>query len=312
MTVDPSQHPRPSPQELTLALAALSKHQNQPWVVVVDRLDHGPFSAQELVEQIIKGAVGPTHFLRNMDTRQEGSVTEFNELSPFLVEQQHRQIAQRIQEKEARSKRRERRTRVFFAVIAVAVVGGLSAGTYLLLKPSPKQSSTPLGNQESLYASPEVHLGTASQAQQRGSTRSSRPGSPRGAMTPEKAKNTDSFENNVPHGPLNYDQAMAIPMAVGDLDRGSERQLSDTQVAQRLNHALPTVEPCLREAKAQGIQPGIIQLRLAIQGTGQVMGVTVQSNHGDLRQCIAQKIRRVRFPTFPAPRMGATYAFDAS
>jgi hypothetical protein len=53
-----------------------------------------------------------------------------------------------------------------------------------------------------------------------------------------------------------------------------------------------------------------VKINLAILGSGKVMGASVNTGSGAFKRCIAGKVRSIRFPSFPAPRMGARYSFD--
>jgi hypothetical protein len=43
-----------------------------------------------------------------------------------------------------------------------------------------------------------------------------------------------------------------------------------------------------------------------------VLGASVRQGSGGFKSCIASQVRGIRFPTFPAPRMGARYRFSVN
>jgi hypothetical protein len=40
------------------------------------------------------------------------------------------------------------------------------------------------------------------------------------------------------------------------------------------------------------------------------MGASVNTGSAAFKSCIGGKVRQIKFPSFPAPRMGARYSFD--
>ena len=46
-----------------------------------------------------------------------------------------------------------------------------------------------------------------------------------------------------------------------------------------------------------------------VAGVGDLEGVSVDGVDGGLQRCVADQVRRIHFPSFSAPRMGARYSF---
>ncbi|MEM9728782.1 MAG: hypothetical protein AAF997_09370, partial [Myxococcota bacterium] len=55
-----------------------------------------------------------------------------------------------------------------------------------------------------------------------------------------------------------------------------------------------------------------VTIDIAILGDGSVQGATVSPGSPRFRTCIISVVEDVRFPEFPAPRMGARYQFHTS
>ena len=54
---------------------------------------------------------------------------------------------------------------------------------------------------------------------------------------------------------------------------------------------------------------GTVKIDMAIAGSGQVLGVSVDGGDGGTQRCVADQVRRIRFPSFGSPRMGARFTF---
>jgi hypothetical protein len=54
---------------------------------------------------------------------------------------------------------------------------------------------------------------------------------------------------------------------------------------------------------------GTVKIDMAIAGSGQVLGVSVNGGDSGTQRCVASQVRSIRFPSFGAPRMGARFTF---
>jgi hypothetical protein len=70
--------------------------------------------------------------------------------------------------------------------------------------------------------------------------------------------------------------------------------------------------PCIYAELKKNPSLSRVSLKFAIEGkTGEVMGVTVTSGgSSEFQSCISSKMKSIKFPTFSAPRMGASFYFD--
>ena len=100
-------------------------------------------------------------------------------------------------------------------------------------------------------------------------------------------------------------------MELGDATKGGgERQLSSSDVAGVMNRELNRMFGCVGEELRRGGKLGKVTIDLAILGSGQVAGASVHAGSPGFQRCLSTKVQKVKFPTFPAPRMGARYSFS--
>jgi hypothetical protein len=111
-------------------------------------------------------------------------------------------------------------------------------------------------------------------------------------------------------GFTSYDDAMNQAMELGDATKGGgEQQLRASDVEGVMNRKLNSLFGCVGQELRSGGRLGTVQIDLAILGSGQVAGASVNPGSAAFRKCIAAKVRQISFPSFPAPRMGARYSF---
>jgi len=102
-------------------------------------------------------------------------------------------------------------------------------------------------------------------------------------------------------------------MELGDATKGGgERQLRSSDVQGVMDKRLNSLFSCVSEELRRGGRLGAVQIDLAILGSGQVAGASVNTGSGAFKSCISVKVRGIHFPSFPAPRMGARYSFDVN
>ena len=89
-------------------------------------------------------------------------------------------------------------------------------------------------------------------------------------------------------------------------------QLSQGQINQVMSSKGKAVYPCIYGELKRDKSLKKVSLKFAIEGsTGSVKGVTVTSGgSSEFQKCVASKMKKVKFPKFSAPRMGATFFFN--
>jgi hypothetical protein len=105
-------------------------------------------------------------------------------------------------------------------------------------------------------------------------------------------------------GGLSYEDAMMQAVDLGSAEGGGEQQLSQGTVAGVMNKNLNGIfNACVHGSV------GTVKIDMAIAGSGQVVGVSVSGGDGGVQNCVAGQVRRIHFPSFSAPRMGARFTF---
>ncbi len=276
-------------------LSKITENDAARWMVVKDNLDHGPFSGRELVQLILKGDVLGDHGLLNMDTGARRKVKEAPEFAEF-VEQYKIKKAQADHEVAlAVSAKREKLGVVFYAAIlgGVLAVGGAGVGIYFLTRPDAAREERSEAELADLYARGEIEItGTA------GILPDPQPGSGR------RRRRTGGA------GGASYEDAMNQVVNLGNAAEGggSQARLSPQQVAGVMNANINRLLPCV----AREPNVGNVQIDLAIAGSGQVLGASVRNGSPSFQSCVAGRVRQIRFPSFAAPRMGATFRFSTN
>jgi hypothetical protein len=102
-------------------------------------------------------------------------------------------------------------------------------------------------------------------------------------------------------------------MAMGDATKGGgERQLTISDVQGVMDKRLNSLFSCVSEELRRGGRLSSVRIDLAILGSGQVQGASINTGSPAFKSCIGGKVRAIKFPDFPAPRMGARYSFDVN
>jgi len=282
-------------------LAKITENDAPRWMVVKDKLDHGPFSGRELVQMILKGEVLHDHGLLNMDTGQRKPVKGFPEFSEFL--EQYKVTKRQSDEKIAlqRSEKVETASNIGKFVIGGGIVAVLLlvGGVFLLTRQAADDDVMEDVELANLYESGEIEIegsaGILPMPRGRRGGMGMRSGMGGGAMG----------------GSLTYEDAMNEAVNLGDATMGgSERQLTSADVAGVMNRNINRLFSCVGAELRRGGSLSRVQIDLAITGNGAVQGASVRQGSQQFKQCIAGRVRGIRFPSFPAPRMGARYSFN--
>jgi serine/threonine protein kinase len=293
---------QPQADEIVALTARLTANDAPRWVAVKNGMDHGPFTARELIKMIVDGEVQEQHLLFNMASNERKPLAEYSDFQPFV--QQYR-IRRDEHEQAAAldlSKKVEKRSNAAKFVILAVSIGAVAliGGSYFLNRKAASERKRSEADLAALYESGQVRItGTAGilQFQPRaGHKGGARPGghSPGGGS-----------------GFASYEDAMNQAMELGDATKGGgERQLTSSDVAGVMNRELNRMFGCVGEELRHGGKLGNVVIDLAIVGSGNVVGASVHTGSAGFQRCLAAKLREVRFPSFPAPRMGARYSFS--
>lgn len=281
--------------DLKDVLAKITEDDAPRWMVVKNGMDHGPFSGRQLVNMIVQGEALSTHELMNTDTGRRGKVSEFAEFQEFLAQYELRRAETQRAAALANVETKEKHSARFKVVFGIAALGviGLGAGIYALSL-SGAGSKNKSDAELDMYRRGEVAIeGSAGilpvpKGGGGGARRSGSAGSSGG-------------------GGASYEDAMMQAVDIGSAHGGGgEQQLSAGTVAGVMNkHLNQLYGACIHGSV------GKVTVLIAIAGSGQVLGVSVNGGDGGVQRCVADQVRRIHFPSFSAPRMGASYSFGS-
>ncbi|MCS6856952.1 MAG: hypothetical protein NZM37_04495 [Sandaracinaceae bacterium] len=289
--------------DLSALLKRITENDAPRWMVQKDGLDHGPFSGRELVDLIAKGEVRGEHALLNMDTGVRKRVDEWEDFAEFA--EQYRLKAAREAEARAlaQSAQREAKSNVAKAILGASIIGamGILIGVYLYTRKAAEERQIQMNALADLYARGEVKVeGTAGILPDPPKKRSG------GAR-----KSSGGFA--VGGNFKSYEEAMAEPENLGDISQGAAiTRLTPSQIASTMNAHLNSMFDCVSSELRSGHELGKVRIDLAIAGSGEVLGASVRAGSPEFQRCIQSKLASIRFPSFGAPRMGASFSFDAS
>lgn len=284
--------------DLGSLLSKITENDAARWMVVKDNLDHGPFSGRELVQLILEGGVLGEHGLLNMDSGERRKVDEAPEFAEFVEQFKMKKAESDHRVALERSAKREKLSFVAKGAILAAVLAvvGLGVGVFFLTRPDTREARRADANLADLYERGEIEISgsagiledPAPTTRRRG--RRSGGGGGRGAMSYEEAMNQVVDLGNV--------------ASAG----GSQARLTPQQVAGVMNQNINRLLPCVsREPNV-----GSVRIEMAIAGSGQVLGASVRNGSATFKSCVAGRVRGIRFPSFPAARMGASYTFSTN
>ncbi len=139
-------------------LAQITENDAPRWMVVKDKLDHGPFSGRELVQLILKGEVLGEHGLLNMDSGERRLVKEAPEFAEFVEQYTIKKADADHRVALERSAKREKLSFVAKAAIlgGVIAVVGLGVGIFLLTRPNQQEEQHADADLANLYERGEI------------------------------------------------------------------------------------------------------------------------------------------------------------
>lgn len=286
--------------DLSALTARLTANDSPRWMAVKDGMDHGPFTARELIKMIVDGEVLEQHLLFNMFSNERKPLAEYPDFQPFVQQYRIRRDEQEQAVALDRSKKDEKRSNFAkFTILAVSIGAiVLIGGSYILNRREASVRKQHEADLAALYESGQVQItGTAGILK-----------------VPTRSAGTRTGKSSAPStggGFGSYEDAMNQAMELGDATKGGgERQLTSTEVAGVMNRELNRMFGCVGEELRRGGKLGKVGIDIAILGSGKVAGASVHAGSAAFQRCIQGKIQNVRFPTFPAPRMGARYSFS--
>ena len=293
--------PAPPRRGLMSLINQLSSDSKQRWMVARDKMDHGPFSARELIERLNVGGFGGDDVTFNIDTGERRTLREWPQFREFILQREHQDTAAAEAAARAHAQKSEKRSSAMKLLIAVSVVGlvVIAVGGFLLSRSSDVRevASTEL---DDLFKLGKITTGEA--------------GLLPDPVTRPRKRGSSTAPSTRSSGFSSYDDAMSRALELGDASQsGGEGRLTGGQVASVMNRNLNRFyNSCVLPEVRSGGKPGNVKVDLAIAGNGSVLGATVHGGSADFQGCMGSQIKNVRFPTFGAPRMGARYSFTVN
>jgi hypothetical protein len=291
----------PVADQLAAAMAKLTENDAPRWMAVKDGLDHGPFTARELIKCIVDGEILDTHGLLNMTSGERKPLGEWTEFHGFVEQYKLRKADADHAAALEKSTRIERTSNAAKFVIlggslALLVIAG---GGYLMSRRAAERRAQQDVDVAAMFESGKVKIsGTAGILQ------------PLPRRAGGGARRSGGGDGS---GFTSYEDAMNQAMELGDATKGGgERQLRTSDIEAVMNRKLNTLFGCVSQELRSGGRLGTVQIDMAILGSGQVAGASVNAGSGAFKKCMAAKIRQIAFPSFPAPRMGARYSFGVN
>ncbi|QQR89722.1 MAG: hypothetical protein IPJ88_16290 [Myxococcales bacterium] len=189
----------------------------------------------------------------------------------------------------------ERAGNLFKIVVGLGIIGALGLGVagYVMTRESADsdQSDPDLAG---LYERGEIQL--EGQA---------------GILNAPRGKRGRSAKNKSGgSGDLSYEDAMNQAVDLGDVSGGNDiATLSSEQIASVMNRSMRSLSNCVGAELRSASRPGAVRIDLAIEGSGRVLGASVHAGSASFKSCVVAQVRKVKFPSFSSPRMGATFTF---
>ncbi len=287
--------------DLGKIISKITENDAARWMAQKDGLDHGPFSGRELVSLIAKGEVLGDHALLNMDTGERRKVREYPEFLEFVEQYKLKAHAEAEKVAIVESAKTEKASNTAKFVIAAAVLGvvGIVLVVFFLTRGAEQSHDVSGGQLADLYERGDIQIeGTA-------------------GILPDPPRTGGGH-----HGPrrsggggagTSYEEAMSQVVDMGSAaGSGGEGRLSPAQVAGVMNGRINAFFPCVGAELRSGGSLGRVRINMAIAGSGSVLGSSVDAGSPAFQSCVQRVVAGTHFPSFGAPRMGASFSFDAS
>jgi hypothetical protein len=264
--------------ELTELKERLESDPRPRYVVVRDGMDHGPFSAVELLQQIASNTFTEVDMLRDTFSQDERPIGEWEEFAPFAEHaRRHRDIvAEKVAiEKTAES---EKKSTVGKALLGLITIGLLLVGAaaWLLVKVGARKDTV--------------------------------------AVQSDTATNVDAEGNlNVPKGSKKGGRVVGSAGGIPILGGGMSCEAAQSAYVEEMNVGGPRGQADITASQYGSIMNGggylngcglpsstAVDVCVAVQN-GHAVGVTVRTrpHNGSAAACIASHVRGMSFPVHP-------------
>jgi hypothetical protein len=264
--------------ELSSLKARLEADPRPRYVVVREGMDHGPFSAVELLQQIATHGFVESDLLRDSLSNDERQIKDWDQFAPFAEQAKlHRDIkAEKVAlERTVVSEQRRTRGKAFFGIVAVGAL--LAAGVVWFL--------TTRGSKSDEVA---VHGETATNVETEGALKS---GKPKAGARGGVVGNRGGYPMLA--GGLSCEAAQASYNEEMKMGQRGQADITAGQYGAILNSG--------RYLGGCGVPDSMsVNICAAVQN-GRAVGVTVTTNprNPGVAGCISGAVRRINFPAHP-------------
>ena len=272
-------------QRLAQMKAALESDPRPRYVVVKDGMDHGPFSAVELLQQIAQQVFTGEHALRDAFTNDERFIKEWEEFAPFAEQAKLNQDIKVEKQAFERTVQKEKEGAQYKTLIGIAIIGVvLAAGLGFWLKNRrDKEKALEIAGQTADVVDVDAGLGAGSKGGGPGGKGGTFGGAaPGGGSYPVLAGGT-SCEGAA----AKYSEEYKMGGNNGPPD------LTAGQYGAVLNRGT--------YLNACGVPPSMsVNVCAAVQN-GRAVGVTVSTDppNPGISSCVAGQVRSMAFPAHP-------------
>lgn len=292
----------PTPHAKSIDLKGLLDHvttDDAPrWMFVRGGLDHGPLTARELVQAIVRNEVLEDNVVFNMDTGERKKLIEwpqFRELAEQAREKRRREQHDREVRSAIAEDKISARAKAAVATTLVVVAAGLGVVYYKTLGPGRSEARRQAELDDAIA---------------RGQLRLSESGLQVLETPPPPTTRRTSSSGGSSAGFGSYEAAMNQPVEYNFNGNVGGGTLSDREIAAPLNAALGRFGSCATAEIARGGNAREVRMRIAVGGNGVPMGVTVLTGSPAFKNCIANVVRGLRWRAFGGPRIGFAWGFS--
>jgi hypothetical protein len=270
--------------EKLLALKARLESDPRPrYVVNKDRMDHGPFTAVELLQQIASNTFAPNDGLRDELSGQSRPIVEWEEFAPFAESAQRTREIAREKKEVARVERAEKTSGRAKFVVSIGVVSllGLAAGVWLWESRGSRRDDVDIADDQTFDLG-DVDAGIKGQHRRGGGGRHGGAGAAGagsgGAYSP---------------GGLSYEAALAGNNQQITIGQNGGPDLTNAQLEGPLRNG-SFISACGASNDTH------VTVQVAVR-MGRAIGVTVSTNppNGSVASCIDHAVRGLAWPANP-------------
>lgn len=262
--------------------ARLESDPRPRYVVAKDGMDHGPFNAVELLQQIASGSFTETNSLRDAFTEEERLIKDWEEFAPFAEQAKlNRDIKQEKKALEAVVTAEKKGTQ-YKALIGLAFIGVFLAGGagWMARQKANKEKALEVAGQGVAAPMSEVSAGL-------GAAKGGPGGGPGGARAPGGG--------NYPMlaGGMSCEAAQSKYVEEYKIGNNGPADLTAGQYGAVLNRG-SYLSACNVPSSME------VSICAAVQN-GRAVGVTVSTNppNGGIASCVAGQVRAISFPANP-------------